>query len=171
MTRLLLCSRSNACKFTPAGGKLTIRTTLVLPQPSQVAPAVRGDSETAVGVCTDSNVGKENRSRSATTTTAATPESSCRELSGDYDCESPLSVNYCRALTHMQLPAAAKGQVQLSRTHLARHDSLHGTVPNSAMECIVVRIEVSDTCKGIRPKDMVQCKLFCMCPTFVVKTV
>ncbi|KAJ3483065.1 hypothetical protein NLI96_g6565 [Meripilus lineatus] len=47
----------------------------------------------------------------------------------------------------------------LSRNHLTQHNSIHGKPP-PPLEWIVVRIEVSDTGCGIRPKDMVESKLF-----------
>lgn len=63
----------------------------------------------------------------------------------------------------IKLPALpetpAKGHIQLSSNHLAHHDSIHSK--SSPLEWIVVRIEVTDTGSGIRPKDMVHCKLFC----------
>lgn len=47
----------------------------------------------------------------------------------------------------------------LSRSLLSQHDVLHSRP--APIEWIVVRIEVTDTGCGIRPKDMVQTKLFC----------
>lgn len=51
--------------------------------------------------------------------------------------------------------------VALSTNHLTQHNVIHSK-PAPPLEWIVVRIEVSDTGCGIRPKDMVQSKLFCM---------
>lgn len=48
---------------------------------------------------------------------------------------------------------------RLCATHLNRHNDFHSKPP--PLEWIVVRIEVTDTGCGIRPKDMVQSKLFC----------
>ena len=47
----------------------------------------------------------------------------------------------------------------LSRSLLSQHDVLYSKP--SPLEWVVVRIEVTDTGCGIRPKDMVQAKLFC----------
>ncbi len=46
----------------------------------------------------------------------------------------------------------------LSTDHLTEHNKRHAT---SALEYIVVRIEVTDTGFGIKPEDMAQSKLFC----------
>jgi osomolarity two-component system sensor histidine kinase SLN1 len=48
----------------------------------------------------------------------------------------------------------------LSSNYLSQHDFGHETTA-SPLEGIVVRIEVTDTGYGIRPKDMVESKLFC----------
>jgi osomolarity two-component system, sensor histidine kinase SLN1 len=47
----------------------------------------------------------------------------------------------------------------LSRSLLSQHDVLYSKP--TPIEWVVVRIEVTDTGCGIRPKDMVQTKLFC----------
>jgi signal transduction histidine kinase len=55
---------------------------------------------------------------------------------------------------------AATSQLHsLSASHLNQHN-LHHSKPRTALEWIVVRIEVTDTGCGIRPKDMAQSKLF-----------
>lgn len=51
----------------------------------------------------------------------------------------------------------------LSAIHLSQHNLRHSK-PRSPLEWIVVRIEVTDTGCGIRPKDMAQSKLFCEYP-------
>jgi len=48
----------------------------------------------------------------------------------------------------------------LSIAHLSQHNLEH-TKDRSRNEWIVVRIEVTDTGYGIRPKDMDESKLFC----------
>ena len=124
---------SNACKFTPAGGKVTIRTRLVLPQ-------LNWESEKDDGVV----LLDEKRS----------PEQVCEHekvLPRERDLEKGDE-------TRDQERDSVQ---QLSCRHLARHNSLHAQ--SEPLERIVVRIEVSDTGKGIRPRDMVQCKLFCKC--------
>jgi hypothetical protein len=50
----------------------------------------------------------------------------------------------------------------LSTHHLALHD-----LSQSPLEWIVARIEVTDTGCGIKPEDMVHCKLFCGCFSFI----
>ncbi|KAI0091492.1 hypothetical protein BDY19DRAFT_629129 [Irpex rosettiformis] len=113
---------SNACKFTPAGGKLSITTKLVLPtrQASQ-----HMDSETLTNSHTDY------------------PNDTRDELTNESN-------------TKIHTPAFS--HVQLSLNHLARHNSIHTKL--CPLSWIVVRIEVSDTGTGIRPKDMVDSNLF-----------
>ncbi len=48
----------------------------------------------------------------------------------------------------------------LSTVLLSQHDGTYSKP--TPLEWIVVRIEVTDTGCGIRPKDMVQTKLFCV---------
>ncbi|OBZ73632.1 Histidine kinase 5 [Grifola frondosa] len=101
---------SNACKFTPSGGKLVVRTRLVLPQLAHDA-----DEDVDVDV----------------------EEMSVRNGSGN-----------------------GSGSLhRLSTTLLSQHNVIHSK-PAPPLEWIVVRIEVTDTGYGIRPKDMVQSKLF-----------
>lgn len=52
------------------------------------------------------------------------------------------------------------GHPPLSITHLSQHNNEHRK-PNLPLEWIVVRIEVTDTGYGIKPRDMTQSKLFC----------
>lgn len=116
---------SNACKFTPAGGKLTIRTKLVIPDLDPPA---------------DDDVPDE-----------ADP-SGCADADADTAEETG----------NGQRPSLANGPDvhRLSKSHLTQHNTLHAK-PAPPLEWIVVRIEVTDTGCGIRPKDMVQSKLFC----------
>ena len=109
---------SNACKFTPAGGKLTITTKLVLPDlaPSPPESDSGCDGNGAFGA--DEFEGKD----------------------GSENSSGP-------PLPH-----------RLSASHLTQHNNTHSKPP--PLEWIVVRIEVTDTGYGIRPKDMVQSKLF-----------
>ncbi|KAI0773246.1 hypothetical protein BD413DRAFT_473180 [Trametes elegans] len=114
---------SNACKFTSAGGKLTITTKLVIPQPPP-----KDDPE---------DIDERN------------PDP-------DKAADGYLSPN--------GTPAGGNGHAhedhpRLSATHLTQHNVLHSK-PAPPLEWIVVRIEVTDTGCGIRPKDMVQSKLF-----------
>ncbi|KAI0091493.1 hypothetical protein BDY19DRAFT_904154 [Irpex rosettiformis] len=110
---------SNACKFTPHGGSLTIKTRLVLP----IRP-VRSVSSSVKGA---NKLPMTPGTIDTTTSFTDTPKS-------EYD------------------------EQQLSAARLDQHNSIHNKAP--PIECIVVRIEVTDTGCGIRRKDMVQSKLF-----------
>ncbi|KAI8995219.1 hypothetical protein BD414DRAFT_234700 [Trametes punicea] len=136
---------SNACKFTPAGGKLTITTRLVIPQPPGKD---NQEDEDDHEVHHDSGSGGGHD----------------QEKGGDYLSPSPPrsgpnGTPGARAENGNGHPAAAEGPPQLSATHLTQHNVLHSK-PAPPLEWIVVRIEVKDTGCGIRPKDMVQSKLF-----------
>lgn len=96
---------SNACKFTPTGGKLCISTKLIMP------------------------------SRDAD--------------SSDYIPQKPLVSDSTGE--HEPTP--------LSATHLSQHNN--DGKPPTLLEWIVVRVEVTDTGYGIKPRDMAQSKLFC----------
>ncbi|GJE93893.1 hybrid sensor histidine kinase/response regulator [Phanerochaete sordida] len=115
---------SNACKFTPAGGQLTITTRLVLPH--STLPS-RQDSETLTA---------SDGSKDLKEAVNGSPASNFKELGVSEKLPHP----------------------QLSYKHLEKHNSLHSKPP--PIENIVVRIEITDTGCGIRPIDMVQCKLF-----------
>ncbi|KAL4251564.1 hypothetical protein ABKN59_006690 [Abortiporus biennis] len=105
---------SNACKFTPAGGKLVISTRLVLPYlPKSETVEVEDQSPDLPNA-----TGGEN---------------------GEAKCE-------------------GEGLERLSANRLAQHNGIHNKP--APLEWIVVRIEVTDTGYGIRPKDMIQSKLF-----------
>jgi osomolarity two-component system, sensor histidine kinase SLN1 len=106
---------SNACKFTPTGGKLIISTKLVAPSPSKYALSVRSEST--------------HRTEASNVTTAAPTQD-------------------------------ATDRHSLSASHLSQHN-LHHSKPHTPLEWIVVRIEVTDTGCGIKPKDIAQSKLFC----------
>ncbi|TFY68845.1 hypothetical protein EVJ58_g762 [Rhodofomes roseus] len=112
---------SNACKFTPTGGKLTVTTKLVLPG---LPPG--GESASAC----DAN----------DTVLEDFKETSHLDVADGNDQSSP-------PIPH-----------RLSATHLTQHNNTLSKPP--PIEWIVVRIEVTDTGYGIRPKDMVQSKLF-----------
>ncbi|RPD73184.1 hypothetical protein L226DRAFT_466050 [Lentinus tigrinus ALCF2SS1-7] len=111
---------SNACKFTPSGGKLTITTKLVIPE------HLRRDEDE------DEDEDEDGFS---------------------YERRPSLHA------AHSNGNAGADFHHSLSRSHLTQHNTLHSK-PAPPLEWIVVRIEVTDTGCGIRPKDMVQSKLF-----------
>ncbi|KAH9893343.1 hypothetical protein C8Q73DRAFT_746102 [Cubamyces lactineus] len=121
---------SNACKFTPSGGKLTITTRLVIPAPPSKDEC---DDDANEDEGEDGEKGGAYRSPN-------TPRSGPNSTGGAGE--------------------NGNGHPQLSATHLTQHNVLHSK-PAPPLEWIVVRIEVKDTGCGIRPKDMVQSKLFC----------
>ncbi|KAF9466167.1 hypothetical protein BDZ94DRAFT_1252261 [Collybia nuda] len=97
---------SNACKFTPAGGKLCISTKLIMPPQDGASHSLD----------------------------CAPPNPSPSSLTGQHE------------------------PIPLSATHLSQHNN-DGKHP-ALLEWIVVRIEVTDTGYGIKPRDMAQSKLF-----------
>ncbi|KAL5536973.1 hypothetical protein ACEPAF_796 [Sanghuangporus sanghuang] len=108
---------SNACKFTPAGGTLTVRTRLISPY--------------------SSNGTSERQGTRSNTDTSMTAISHAR--SADIDLE--------------------KGEYTgLSAKTLDQHNASHRK--RSALDRIIVRIEVSDTGYGIKAKDIAKGKLF-----------
>ncbi|EIN05969.1 hypothetical protein PUNSTDRAFT_145366 [Punctularia strigosozonata HHB-11173 SS5] len=121
---------SNATKFTHTGGRLTIRTTLVYPE-----------VHTPYGVQTQ----------------VGTPYARPEPDEGDYfgaragsgKAESPGEDD------EGEVPM--RGALPLSHSHLSQHNLHHD---RTALQWIVVRIEVSDTGCGIRRRDMQQSKLF-----------
>ncbi|CDO68388.1 hypothetical protein BN946_scf184815.g35 [Trametes cinnabarina] len=133
---------SNACKFTPAGGKLTIITKLVIPAPPGEEEHEDEDEDEEVG---HGNGGGGDRPHD--------PEKGGEYLSPSSTPRGPPNGS------GNGNGNAADGRPQLSATHLTQHNVLHSK-PAPPLEWIVVRIEVKDTGCGIRPKDMVQSKLF-----------
>ncbi|TFK80701.1 hypothetical protein K466DRAFT_605115 [Polyporus arcularius HHB13444] len=117
---------SNACKFTPTGGKLTIRTKLVIPE--WLAKKEEGEEEEEEE--DDEEAGRHSDER------RPSPQA-----------------------THSNGSAGSDFHHTLSQSHLTQHNTLHSK-PAPPLEWIVVRIEVTDTGCGIRPKDIVQSKLF-----------
>ncbi|KAF9269218.1 hypothetical protein L218DRAFT_953768 [Marasmius fiardii PR-910] len=102
---------SNACKFTPAGGRLTISTRLIQPN-------LRTQSDVSTG---------------------------SELLSGCHHAEDEPADN-------------SVSPQRLTTENLSRLS--RQTNPSGPTERIVVRIEVTDTGSGIRPRDMAQSKLF-----------
>ncbi|EJF56265.1 hypothetical protein DICSQDRAFT_71854 [Dichomitus squalens LYAD-421 SS1] len=130
---------SNACKFTAAGGKLTITTKLVIPgrHSSMVGEDGEDDEDE------DGDGDGDRDGDGAEKGDAAERRSVYDEESGGGQPRS----------------AGANEHHKLSKSHLNQHNVLTGK-PAPPLEWIVVRIEVKDTGVGIRPKDMVQSKLF-----------
>jgi osomolarity two-component system sensor histidine kinase SLN1 len=164
---------SNACKFTPVGGRVTIRTRLIWPtrvpeflvgtvlSPFSEPPtprAVNGNGYAATGT---PYPGKERNplSQPGTPTSGVMerPPIVFRSSSGGVTAVSGDTIG--TSDTEAQ-DAAALHDV-LSANHLDQHNQRNQR-PN-AIEKIVVRIEVSDTGCGITGQDMVKNKLFCRC--------
>lgn len=103
---MIVCS--NACKFSTAGGKITVTTTLIYP--TEPYPSY--------------SPGSGEDDRGASTSDAST---------GTY---SP----------------------RLSAGRLQQHDTKTGETTND--QTLVIRIEIKDTGVGIRPRDMVEGRLF-----------
>ncbi|KAI0364370.1 hypothetical protein BV20DRAFT_974568 [Pilatotrama ljubarskyi] len=134
---------SNACKFTPSGGKLAIKTRLVIP-----APPSNDDEEEEGGERRDDNDHDHDHDRSPHL-----------EKSGDFLAPTGQHSGPNGNGNGNGHADSTDDHPRLSATHLTQHNSLHSK-PAPPLEWIVVRIEVSDTGCGIRPKDMVQSKLF-----------
>lgn len=131
---------SNACKFTPAGGRLTIRTRLILPV---IQPLEALDLDSEGGFSHAEGEGTTPGSEAPCGSVSAASDMSHTKVSGE---DGRLAANVVGA-----------GRHRLSRTHLDQHNQDHGR----PQEWVVVRIEVEDTGSGIKAKDMVQSKLFC----------
>ena len=142
---------SNACKFTPEGGKLIITTRLILPDvPDGTDPL---DVETAM-------IPRIEKP-------AIHPDASGdRGKDGDHgkwvpyptDNQSYESVNDGHPDVLPEEGNDHQVKQPLSTDRLTEHNRRHAT---SALEYIVVRIEVTDTGFGIKPEDMAESKLFC----------
>ncbi|OSD04719.1 hypothetical protein PYCCODRAFT_1363220 [Trametes coccinea BRFM310] len=139
---------SNACKFTPAGGKLTITTKLVIPAP----PSREMQEDDEGGPHDPEKGGNVGGGVSEVGDGAHDPEKGGEFLSPHYPHGPPPHGN---GNGHGN---AGESHPKLSATHLTQHNVLHSKP--APLEWIVVRIEVKDTGCGIRPKDMVQSKLF-----------
>jgi signal transduction histidine kinase len=131
---------SNACKFTPAGGKLIIATRLILPDvPEDTDPL---DIETVkIPRIEKPDIHNEKFSYRDSFRLS-------RDLAQD------------DRSVHNPVLEEDDGRVKLplSTDHLNEHNKQHATSP---LEYIIVRIEVTDTGFGIKPQDMAQSKLFC----------
>ncbi|KIP07109.1 hypothetical protein PHLGIDRAFT_71543 [Phlebiopsis gigantea 11061_1 CR5-6] len=123
---------SNACKFTPAGGQLSVTTRLI--RPNRFPRSFTRDTAYSAGTGTATG---QQYSTTACAVQEHSPPSAVDTPLGDED------------ETH----------VQLSASYLSQHNVMHSKPP-PPLEWIVVRIEISDTGCGIRRKDMVQSKLF-----------
>ncbi|RXW23450.1 hypothetical protein EST38_g2401 [Candolleomyces aberdarensis] len=129
---------TNACKFTPAGGKITITTKLVLPR--------IGDDEDALDVIFGYELPthqQQNGSGSTATGGAAGANGNGVAADGQQTLAPP------PPLSHRPLSA----------DYLSQHN-FNTSEGKRSLEHIVVRIEVSDTGCGIKMRDMMQNKLF-----------
>jgi osomolarity two-component system sensor histidine kinase SLN1 len=129
---------SNACKFTPAGGSLSISTKLLWPEVSPKREEVDGEGassgiETLVQADGESPRGN-GRKDGRLGKDGGTPRRSLGDLE--------------------------KGHYGLSSRMLEKHNkSLEDQRP--PIEKVIVRIEVTDTGCGIQSRDMINNKLFC----------
>lgn len=143
---------SNACKFTPTGGKLMVTTKLVIPN-------LRSEddsddfSEKAINIPLSES--GEKADTDAPSSTAAGSEGRAGQYFLPYKTWM-CAESYIEGDNNEKPLMRSRG---LSRSLLSQHDVLHSK--QSPLEWIVVRIEVTDTGCGIRPEDMVQTKLFC----------
>lgn len=136
---------SNACKFTPTGGTITLTTKLILPTlltDEDPLDAVLGTE--AVATESDPHTVEQQPSQSHAYPPPASNGDSAIDKEQFHDGDDP-----------------ERGQ-PLSADHLTQHDFITGTEAKS-VENIVVRIEVSDTGCGIKYEDMLHSKLFCEC--------
>lgn len=138
---------SNACKFTPSGGELIIKTRLILPEVPEFTDPI--DIETAKIPRIekpDIHTTQENKD----TDDDRSPYHAFHQ-SHDFarDDKSVHGLAFEEDNDRMQ---------PLSTDHLTEHNMQHATSP---LEYIIVRIEVTDTGCGIKQEDMVQSKLFC----------
>ncbi|TFK48405.1 hypothetical protein OE88DRAFT_1713978 [Heliocybe sulcata] len=117
---------SNACKFTQSGGKLSVRTQLVMPS---VAPPAHSSCEPP---CSETDFTDH-------TDGSKVPDSAVLDVEEGFGDK-------------------VLGHHVLSATHLSQHNLHHAQ--GNPLEWIVVRIEVTDTGCGIKPKDMAHSKLF-----------
>lgn len=133
---------SNACKFTPAGGTLSVRTKLVAPQPPTSQPPTQTQPH-----------GHDQLQPQQTSGEGMTEKEVCTRHKGA-ECD------------------PEKGECAgLSAKLLDQHNASHrraaaGAGAGTTMEKIVVRIEVTDTGYGIKARDIKKGKLFCECAVF-----
>ncbi|KAF7308951.1 Histidine kinase [Mycena kentingensis (nom. inval.)] len=125
---------SNATKFTPAGGRITITTQLVHPTPPEVEALENYDSFLQF----------------LHPSTPLTEPDSVPELNGHANANGNGNTT----------PAPNKDGYPLSKMYLSQHNLANGINPTAELKRIVVRIEVTDTGYGITRRDMDECNLF-----------
>ncbi|TFK48812.1 hypothetical protein OE88DRAFT_1663992 [Heliocybe sulcata] len=143
---------SNACKFTPPGGTLSITTKLIVPTdpkslyrtvtPMSRVPTVGGDMPKLEKPFLPGDTARMEKA----------------SLSGDTpSLEKPLGAAGMPGLNEPSLSDGDPTVHVLSAQHLCEHDQ---ALPKKLLDWIVVRIEVKDTGYGIPPKEMLESKLF-----------
>lgn len=141
---------SNACKFTPAGGMLSIKTRLIYPSSPNYAHSHNGHSSYR-RTRTLSMSETPTRDREKESTRGRTSSRASEDVS-----HSNGKAVYHRGRDH----DLEKGEInELSARSLDQHNASHQK--RSTLDTIVVRIEVSDTGFGIKSKDLAKGKLFC----------
>jgi len=138
---------SNACKFTPSGGNLSISTRLVLPDvPEGLDPL---DIETAKVPRIEKPAIHPNGERDVK---LSHHTSSYSRSGGSVHNENGVADAFWNEKDEK------RDRKPLSTELLMEHNKQHAT---SSLEYIVVRIEVTDSGFGIKPQDMAESKLFC----------
>ena len=135
---------SNACKFTPAGGTLSVRTKLVAPVPPVVPAQVNGNGN---GNANGTTGAADAHAKNSPDRERADAPCVCTRHAGGAGCDTE------------------KGECAgLSARSLDQHNASHRR--GAVLEKIVVRIEVSDTGYGIKARDIKKGKLFCKLQSF-----
>ena len=135
---------SNACKFTPAGGKLVITTKLIGTNPTQHYPHSQNPP----------TYHPQPRGSEVPSKPHSSKDGKSYSHHSSHPTHSP-TIGYDEK-TGMPLSASSLNQ------HNLRHSSC------SPVDTIAVRIEITDTGFGIRQKDLVKGKLFCECIVFTL---
>ena len=143
---------SNACKFTPSGGTLTIKTKLILPGSSDhpythhTHGHYRRTRTVSMSEVPSKDKEKEARDRATSRASDDPPHSHSNGKTVHHKNRDYLDLE--------------KGDIpELSTKCLDQHNATHQK--KHLLDKIVVRIEISDTGFGIKSKDMAKGKLFC----------
>ena len=143
---------SNACKFTPSGGMLSIKTKLIVPTSASVS------GSNAPGTDVPPSASERLHLRQRSMTIDVLPTHNKREK---WDEKVGSSSSSARSEGGGQYQDLESGGIPaLSARTLDQHNASHQKRA-AILDTIVVRIEVTDTGYGIKAKDMVRGKLFC----------
>ncbi|KAF8308343.1 hypothetical protein DL93DRAFT_2171193 [Clavulina sp. PMI_390] len=158
LTQVVTNLTSNAYKFTPGGpgGRITVRTKLLYPEPgSQTATTVTASGPSSEATVINGRLAPNRRQphHSLTESTDATAV----ELESSRDLEQDGGLSVSRLKGHDEAMEAEAQKKVLEEE--AREDAGQRT-KQRARKTIVVRIEVHDTGVGIKPRDMIDNRLF-----------